>query len=67
MTNLTRVREARLLLNLATREYRLAILRANENGHSVRTIANEVGVSHGTIHQIIKKERATKKKNPPTT
>ena len=56
--------EARLRYRLAHTKYHDTIRRAHANGYSTRQLAKIIGVSHGTIHNIVK---ASEKNNPPTT
>lgn len=56
--------EARLRYRLAHTKYHDTIRRAHADGYSTRQLAKIIGVSHGTIYNIVK---APKKMTPPTT
>jgi len=53
MSTLDNVKAAAAARAAADTKYRAAILQAHKDGHSVRTIAEVAGVSHGTIHNMI--------------
>ena len=53
MSTLDNVKAAAAARAAADTKYRSAILQAHKDGHSVRTIAEVAGVSHGTIHNMI--------------
>ena len=53
MSTLDNVKAAATARGVADTAYRAAILQAHKDGHSVRTIAEVAGVSHGTIHNMI--------------
>lgn len=54
MSTLDNVKAAASARGVADSAYRAAILQAHKDGHSVRTIAEAAGVSHGTIHNIVR-------------
>jgi DNA-directed RNA polymerase specialized sigma24 family protein len=54
MSALDRLHSAAATRQKADADFRKAILAAHDEGHSVRTIAVAAGVSHGTIHTIVR-------------
>ena len=54
LDELVRLRDASVE---AQRAYHAAIVAAHEAGHSTRAIAEKIGVSHGTVFNIIQRVR----------
>ena len=56
-TSITNAITRRADLNHARNAYHYAIYLAHLDGHSTRTIAAAIGVSHQTIHNIIQRHK----------
>lgn len=55
--HLRKVKQAAGEISAARRRFELAVMEAHESGETYRDIAQWAGVSHQTIHQIVKDAR----------